>query len=845
MKGVMNIHTFLLGTNSARMLCVALALVLMVACKPERDTGRATVPQGADQSTLPIGASQPVSTVAALIAFWPDPALPIDRAIGFEFGARIIFNAPFDSIAHIAAFALRPGETPSDCLKPQIPADRSFWAEQKNFAPGQHYYSRSFPFNDAPDTDRLVIRASVIAAGSIGQVLYCQQKIYNLTAGVVPAAPTPANFSRIQVALNPAQMIEGRDYALAGTVVVTASAPNAAQVEFFTAPLNMNLIPRLEYTDTDSHDGWTWHWLVPTAGFAGRVWAEAVQTDGTRTASPIITAMTLDVLEVAPLPVLTAVPLPGPSASWSPDGRYFATTDRDGGIVGEVNSQRVITAFMPGGVGVWRWTNDSRFVIFRWRHPHNNSYTYVFDTQEWKLIWSTPGCKFIGRADLLLWENCGDYPVALSPNAPRFLMMNGKLIDLPDLRQVDLITDVRAGQVAVLGESPQGELSAWSPDGSALAFVTQLSFDPPSFALYLAHGDGTQVRRITSLTNYPKSLQWSPDSTQVIVTTGPIDSDVTSLRYVLDMATGQVQVEQITALTPTPPVPPIFSPALSIVPCVPLPATKTPVPLPPTISATHGAQITALSVSPERANPGDTITLHWQAQGDQAILCPESRYTLFAPADCVNVPVAGAQSFVIPSNVKGNKSVEFVLTVSGAAASTAKQGTSVAMVCAQTWFFSAELQAGVCPQDIVRTQAAIQYFERGLMIWLKEPRRYFILENQNVAPGDIRRPLNTIADPLDIARNTAGSVQPPAGLFAPASGFGLIWRGDVTQFVGFRDQLGWALQSESGYEAKYQCDDATPSGGRVWQTCYLTLPDGQIIATLSTGAWFWRDEQSP
>ena len=28
MKGVMNIHTFLLGANSARMLCAALALVI-------------------------------------------------------------------------------------------------------------------------------------------------------------------------------------------------------------------------------------------------------------------------------------------------------------------------------------------------------------------------------------------------------------------------------------------------------------------------------------------------------------------------------------------------------------------------------------------------------------------------------------------------------------------------------------------------------------------------------------------------------------------------------------------------------------------------------------------------
>ncbi|HET7089656.1 MAG TPA: hypothetical protein VFL17_13490, partial [Anaerolineae bacterium] len=200
--------------------------------------------------------------------------------------------------------------------------------------------------------------------------------------------------------------------------------------------------------------------------------------------------------------------------------------------------------------------------------------------------------------------------------------------------------------------------------------------------------------------------------------------------------------------------------------------------------------------------------------------------------------------FVVPSDVKGNKYIEFLLTVSGASAAPVTQQTQVAMQCQQAWFFTDEPQFGVCPLEPIRTQAAAQHFERGLMIWLKEPGRYFILENRFVAPGDIRHPLNTIADPLDVARDTANSVTPPAGLFAPTSGFGLIWRGDVQQSLGFRDQLGWALEPEFGYEATYQCEDATPSGGRVWQTCYLNGPDGRIIALLPTEVWYWRDEPS-
>lgn len=284
-------------------------------------------------------------------------------------------------------------------------------------------------------------------------------------------------------------------------------------------------------------------------------------------------------------------------------------------------------------------------------------------------------------------------------------------------------------------------------------------------------------------------------------------------------------------------VPPAFTPTPTAVQPTIAPPTSTPASLNPA----RATSITAFDVEPASAHPGDTVTLRWAAQGDRAVVCPSSRYALFTDADCANVPLSGTYSFSIPTDVKNNRTIEFILTVTGP--TTMAQTTSVALYCARSWFFSNKPQAGVCPQQVITTEAAFQPFERGLMVWLKAPGRYFVLETQNVAPGDIRRPLATVDDPLRITRNTEGSVRPPAGLFAPVSGFGLIWRGDVEQSPALRDRLGWALQPETGYTATYQCDDATPSGGRAWQTCYLTLPDGQIIAALSTGAWYWREEQ--
>jgi len=100
---------------------------------------------------------------------------------------------------------------------------------------------------------------------------------------------------------------------------------------------------------------------------------------------------------------------------------------------------------------------------------------------------------------------------------------------------------------------------------------------------------------------------------------------------------------------------------------------------------------------------------------------------------------------------------------------------------------------------------------------------------------------------LTTCRDTSGSVHPPDGLFAPTSGFGLIWRGDADYCTyanpgdfdhnHFRNILGWATAAETGYTATYQPGSktvqATNSAGTAVQITslytYITLPDGQIV----------------
>jgi hypothetical protein len=267
-------------------------------------------------------------------------------------------------------------------------------------------------------------------------------------------------------------------------------------------------------------------------------------------------------------------------------------------------------------------------------------------------------------------------------------------------------------------------------------------------------------------------------------------------------------------------------------------ATDTPAPLIPTSTTFVEARLYSFDVTPRSADPGDTVTLNWSASGESATICPSARYVLFTSGDCRAVPLSGSMDFTIPSEAAGFSYVSFLLTVASTGSPTpAVQEISVALKCQLTWFFSDEPLAGVCPTEPISTYAAAQSFERGKMIWLEQPGHYIILEEALMFEGEERKHIYHIYDPLEIVGDTSGDVHPPDGLFAPVSGFGLVWRGDVSSSPGFRETLGWALAPEVGYDAVFQCDDAQPSGGRSWQSCYLKGPQGEIIFFHPLGGW--------
>lgn len=259
-------------------------------------------------------------------------------------------------------------------------------------------------------------------------------------------------------------------------------------------------------------------------------------------------------------------------------------------------------------------------------------------------------------------------------------------------------------------------------------------------------------------------------------------------------------------------------PAVSPAPTVPPEATALPV----------GIQF--FGISPDTINPGDSVTLTWQATGQQAAIY---RLEPGGPlTDLHNVPLSGTLTVQTPSTLRNR--VDYVL-YAGAGGSTAQASVSAVIRCPDKWFF-ANPPAGCPGGPGAQVAMAAEHFQRGVMLWLSSPDQIYILYGDGQSPSWATVPNQwTQGQP-----ENDPSLTPPAGLYQPVRGFGLVWRstnGSVGPSV--RDRLGWATEAETALTGGYQCDSAPK-----YNHCYLSGPGG-VIYHLKPEFSGWEVWQGP
>jgi Tol biopolymer transport system component len=214
---------------------------------------------------------------------------------------------------------------------------------------------------------------------------------------------------------------------------------------------------------------------------------------------------------------LTGGPLYDAQADWSPDGQKIAfRRGRDASHGLEIwtmdlygASQDVLTYPDPRGARNQfttqpSWTPDGRGLLFRATLPPR-----LDDSDIWTM-------KTDGSDRHLLVHLDGDQ---LYPSYS------------PDMSKVAFTTPVSTGDRAIFTMSPDGSgltkvfdipgafdsAPAWSPDGSRIAFESDMDGDSE---IYVMNADGSDVRQLTNNTIHDEGLAWSPDGTRIAFTSG-------------------------------------------------------------------------------------------------------------------------------------------------------------------------------------------------------------------------------------------------------------------------------------------------------------------------------------
>jgi hypothetical protein len=243
----------------------------------------------------------------------------------------------------------------------------------------------------------------------------------------------------------------------------------------------------------------------------------------------------------------------------------------------------------------------------------------------------------------------------------------------------------------------------------------------------------------------------------------------------------------------------------------------------PTAEPGTGPTINYFRADVDEADPGDTITLEWETENVSSVILYHLQPTGELGDSWEGLDTSGTFDYEIQPEERNHTG--FVLFAYDDEGHIAQETLFVSLRCPDTWFFTPAPNS--CPSGpAVTFTAAEEHFEHGTMIWLDEQDVIYVLFDDGSSPHwSVFSDEWEDGDPQDDP-----SLTPPAGLYQPVRGFGLIWR----EQTGVRDRLGWATDAEAGFSTSVQ-RTSRPK----YNDVYIQALDGGVWELLS-GSSGWE-----
>jgi hypothetical protein len=138
----------------------------------------------------------------------------------------------------------------------------------------------------------------------------------------------------------------------------------------------------------------------------------------------------------------------------------------------------------------------------------------------------------------------------------------------------------------------------------------------------------------------------------------------------------------------------------------------------------------------------------------------------------------------------------------------------------------------------VPTRAAVQHFEHGLMFWLQDRNEIWTLIESPLIDQFYWRVLPNLWS--ESQPESDPNLQPPADRFQPVRGFGAAWRLGGGSYGPQRDDLGWAIDQELGFDTTliyYPQGYYTPDCTWLPKSGLYELRDARGTVYQFVGAW--------